>query len=133
MSFCTFFISLATPSTHFSCSPSQISFYLHFIYFTWTPRMHFCIELLLCLLLVESMLNFSWFSPSISASDGAGFTAAHLLVPLVSTTIFKQNTLNGGIKKVTTVSHFVTFGAIKWLSYIWNIRSLSTAMYFLHL
>lgn len=55
------------------------------------------------------------FSPSTSAPlMVAGFTAAHLLVPWVVTTLFKQNILNGGIKKVTTVSRFVTFGVIKW-------------------
>lgn len=57
---------------------------------------------------------FAGFSPSASASlMVAGFIAAHLLVLWVVTTLFKQNVLNGGIKKVTTVSHFVTFGAIK--------------------
>lgn len=45
----------------------------------------------------------------------AGFIAAHLLVPWVLTTLLKQNILNGGIKQVTTVTHFVTFGAIKWV------------------
>lgn len=43
------------------------------------------------------------------------FTAAHLLVPGVLMTLFKQNILNGGLKQVTTVSHFLTFGAIKWV------------------
>lgn len=62
------------------------------------------------------MLNFSRFLPPPSVSlMVAGFTATHLLVPWVLTTLFKQNILNGGIKQVTTMSHFVTLGAIKWV------------------
>jgi hypothetical protein len=45
----------------------------------------------------------------------SGFIASHLLVPWVLTALFKQNILDVGMKQVTTVSHFVKFGAIKWV------------------
>lgn len=77
------------------------------------------------------MLNFSRFLPSTSASlMVAGFTAIHLLVPWVLTTLFKQNILNGGIKKVTTVSHFVTFGAIKWVCCVLEYKTSESSYSF---
>ena len=87
--------------------------------------MHSCVELLLCLLPVESMVNSSRFPPSTSASlMVVGFTAAHLLVPWVLIALFKQNILNGGIKKVTTVSHFCNFWCNKMGMLCFGIQDL---------